>query len=190
MVDEFWDESAGMFFDTSKRHQPLFIRPKNINDGAMPSGPSSATLTLLKVSRLTGNDRFEQIAIKSLQHIRENLSNYPLAFGNWLCALDLQLSNPQEIAIIGPRKDVATEDLLDVILRNWDPNRVIAAFDPTDPQLSADISLLKNREMINAQPTVYLCERHSCQMPVNNPKSLRDQLLGRDSPAITDSDKR
>lgn len=190
MVNEFWDESVGMFYDTGKRHQPLFIRPKNIHDGAVPSGPSSATLTLLKVSRLTGDDRFEHIAIKSLQNMGENLSLYPLAFGNWLCALDLQLSTPQEIAIIGPRNDPVTEDLIDVLLSNWDPNRIIAAINPSDPALFADLPLFKNRNMIDGQPTVYLCERHSCQMPVNNPNLLRDQLLGRDIAEITDSDKR
>ncbi|MFH0768648.1 MAG: thioredoxin domain-containing protein, partial [Chloroflexota bacterium] len=102
MVNEFWDESAGMFYDTGKRHQPLFIRPQNTHDGAIPSGPSSATLTLLKVNWLTGNDYLWEIARKSLESIGEDLSQYPLAFGNWLCALDLHLSNPQEIAIIGP----------------------------------------------------------------------------------------
>jgi hypothetical protein len=190
LVDEFWDDSTSMFYDTGKRHQPLFIRPNNIHDGAVPSGPSSATLTLLKVGRLTGYDRFEQIAIKSLQNMRENLSHYSLAFGNWLCALDLQLSTPQEIAIIGPRNDSATEELLDVLLSNWNPNRVAAMIDPDDPAPFTGIPLLKNRDMIDNQPTVYLCERHSCQMPVTNPSLLRAQLLGRDIAEITDSDKR
>jgi uncharacterized protein YyaL (SSP411 family) len=189
MVQEFWDESAGMFCDTATRHQPLFIRPKNTHDGAMPSGPSSAALILMKVSRLTGNDRLEQIAIKSLNTMQENLSHYPLAFGNWLCALDLYLSTPQEIAIFGSRKDPATEDLLDVIFNNWNPNRVIAAIDPGDPAPFADIPLLLNRNMINDQTTVYLCERHACQMPVNNPNLLRDQLLGSKIKESADLDK-
>jgi len=174
MINEFWDESAGIFYDTGQRHKTLFIRPKNIHDGAVPSGASSATLTLLKVSRLTGNNRFEQIAIKSLQHIGEILSRYPLAFGNWLRALDLYFSTPQEIAIIGSLNDPVTKDLLHVILDNWNPNRVIAAVDPNDPAPFADIPLLKNRNMVDNQPTVYLCERHSCRMPVNNPDLLRD----------------
>lgn len=180
MVDQFWDESTGVFYDTGNRHQPLFIRPKNIHDGAVPSGASSATSILLKVSRLTGNDRYEQIAIKSMQYVGEHLSRYPLAFGNWLCALDRYLSAPQEIAIIGSRKDLASERLLDVIWDNWNPNRVIAALDPEDPAPFTDIPLLKSRNMIGHQPTVYLCERHACQMPVNNPDSLRDQLLAGD----------
>jgi uncharacterized protein YyaL (SSP411 family) len=190
MVNEFWDESAGMFFDTGARHQPLFIRPKNTQDGAMPSGSSSATLILLKVSRLTGNDRFEYIAIKSLNTMQENLSHYPLAFGNWLCALDLHLSISQEIAIFGSRNDPATEDLIDVIFNNWNPNRVIAAVDHCDPTSFADIILLENRHMINDQPTVYLCERHSCRMPVNNPNLLSAQLLERKIKETTNTDEK
>ena len=67
---------------------------------------------------------------------------------------------------------------------------MIAAIDPSDPAPFADIPLLANRNMINDQPTVYLCERHSCQMSVTNPRLLRAQLLGRDIAEITDSDKR
>jgi uncharacterized protein YyaL (SSP411 family) len=167
-----------MFYVTGKRHESLFIRPKNIHDGAVPSGASSATLTLLKVSQFTGNDRFEHIATKSLQYIGASLSRYPLAFGNWLCALDLQLSTPQEIVIFGPRDDPVSNDLLDVILDNWNPNRVIAAIDSGDVALFADIPLLKDRKMINNQPTVYLCQQHSCGMPLNNPDLLHEQLLG------------
>jgi uncharacterized protein YyaL (SSP411 family) len=186
IVNDFWDKSVGIFYDTGKRHQPLFIRPKNIRDGAVPSGASSATLTLLKVSRLTNNDRFEQIAIKSLQNIGENLSHYPLAFGNWLCALDLQLSTPQEIAIIGPRAHPSIKDMFDVLLSSWNPNRVIAAADPSDPAPFTDIPLFKNRNMIDNQPTIYLCERHSCRTPVNNPDLLRDQLFSNHIPEIID----
>ena len=67
---------------------------------------------------------------------------------------------------------------------------MIAAIDPSDPAPFADIPLLANRNMIDDQPTVYLCERHSCQMPANNPKSLSDQLLGMDIAEITDQDKK
>jgi uncharacterized protein YyaL (SSP411 family) len=177
MVQEFWDESAGMFYDTGTRHQPLFIRPKNTRDGAMPSGSSSATSILMKVGRLTGNPCLERVAMKSLSTMQEDLSRYPLAFANWLCALDLYLSTPQEIAIFGSRNHAATEDLVDAIFSNWNPNRVVAAVDPSDPASFADISLLRNRNMIHDQPTVFLCERNSCRMPVNNPDLLRSQLL-------------
>ena len=94
MVDEFWDESAGMWYDTSKRHQALFIRPSNTYDNAVPSGASAATLALLKIARLTGKVDMERIAAQALRGIQELIIRYPLGFCNWLCALDFYCISP------------------------------------------------------------------------------------------------
>jgi uncharacterized protein len=176
MIDAFWDESAGTFYDTSGRHQALFIRPRSTHDGALPSGSSAATLALLKVSRLTGHERLEQIAERSLRTVQGLMSRYPLGFGNWLCALDFYLSTPKEIAIVGTRDNPATIELLRVFFNTWLPNKVVAAYDPNDPAPVADLRLLENRRMVNNQPTVYVCERHTCRVPLTEPDLLRNQL--------------
>jgi len=178
MVEVFWDESAGMFYDTGRRHQALFVRPRTTHDGATPSGSSAAAMVLTKVSRLTGKQRLEQIVKKSLQSVRETMSRYPLGFGNWLCALDFHLSVPQEIIIVGSKEDPSMVDLLRVLFNTWLPNKVVAASDPDDTAPVADLVLFENRRMINNQPTVYVCERYSCRTPVNDPDSLRDNLRG------------
>jgi len=178
IVDEFWDESDGIFYDTGKRHQALFLRPRTTHDGATPSGSSSATLALMKISRLTGNQRLEKIAIKSLQNMMVVMYHHPLGFGNWLCALDFHLSVPKEIAIIGQRDNPMTMKLLRVLFNTWIPNKVVATHEPDDKVQSADLVLLNNRGMINNQPTVYLCEQYSCQTPVNDPNVLHEQLYG------------
>jgi uncharacterized protein len=178
MIEEFWDESAGMLYDTGKRHPALFVRPRNANDGATPSGSSAAVLALMKVSRLTDNDRLEHMAAQSLKAIQRKMSRYPLGFGNWLCALDLYLSPPKEVVIVGPRQDAATADLLRVLCNTWLPNKVVAARDPTDTAPMDDLMLLENRPMVDNRPTVYLCERYSCRTPVNDPESLRKHLGG------------
>jgi len=178
MIEEFWDEAAGMFYDTGQRHQALFVRPRNIHDGAMPSGSSAATLALMKISRLTGNQSLEQIATRSLAAMRANMSRHPLGFGNWLCALDFYLSPPKEIVIIGSRQNAAAADLLQVLFNTWFPNKVVATHDPTDALPVDGPMLLKNRPMIDNQPTVYVCERYSCRAPVNDPDSLRKHLRG------------
>jgi len=177
-IDEFWDESAGMFYDTGKRHQTLFVRPRSTHDGAMPSGSSAAALALMKIARLTGNEHLEHIAAKSLQNVRETMWRYPLFSGHWLCALDFYLSAPKEIAIIGPRHHPATQALLQVLFNDtWLPNKVVAARDPGDSSPVTGLALLENRDMINERPTVYLCERYSCRAPANEPGILRQQLL-------------
>jgi len=58
IAQDFWDETAGTFYDTSSRHDSLFVRPRSTHDGSLPCGASAATLEILKISRLTGNAMF------------------------------------------------------------------------------------------------------------------------------------
>jgi hypothetical protein len=176
MVEQFWDGDVGTLYDTSKRHQDLFVRPRSILDGALPSGLSAATLALLKLATLTGKDQFRQVATQSLGSMRNLMSQHPLGFSNWLCALDFYLSDPKEIAIIGPRDNPATSELLHTLCSTWLPNKVVAAHDPNDSAPMSELKLLKNRQMTNNQPTVYVCRRYTCQKPVTTPDSLCAQL--------------
>jgi uncharacterized protein len=177
MVEQFWDESAGTWYDTSKRHQALFIRPSNNYDNAVPSGASAATLALIKIARLTGKEDMERIAAQALRGTQELTIRYPLGFCNWLCALDFYLSPSQEIVIVGNRQnDSTTQTLMRVLSGNWFPNKVAVAIDPSDTALFNELPLLEGKIMINGQPTVYLCENCACGMPITNPNALRAQL--------------
>ena len=176
MTEQFWDETTGVFYDTGKRHENLFVRPQSTFDSAVPSGASMATLVLLKLGRLTDNHEFEQIAARAFRSVQELVSQHPLGFSNWLCALDFYLSQTKQIAIIGGIDNPAALDLLRTLCTTWLPNKVIAAYDPSDRTSVPELKLFENREMINNQPTVYVCEHYTCQAPVTDPASLRAQL--------------
>jgi uncharacterized protein YyaL (SSP411 family) len=176
MLERFWDEATGTLYDASEEQPDLIIRPKSTTDGATPSGASMAVTVLLKLSRLTDNARYEKVALKALQSVRELLPLYPLSFSNWLCALDFYLSEPREIALVGPSDSPATLEILYALSKLWLPNAVIAARDPTDPTPITGLKLLENREMIDNKPTVYVCQRHSCQQPVTDVAALEKQL--------------
>jgi len=178
MAEQFWDEATHTFYDTSDKHEDLFVRPRSSYDGALPSGPSAATLVLLKLAKLADKEQFEQIAVRSLESMQESMRQHPLGFSNWLCGLDLYLSTPKEIAIIGPRDHPKTSELLHVLCTAWLPNKVIAACAPDDPAPVSELKLFENRKMIDNQPTVYVCEHYTCQAPVTDPASLRAQLQG------------
>jgi len=109
--------------------------------------------------------------------MQELMRQNPLGFSNWLCALDFYLSTPKEIAIIGQRDDPAAAELLRILSNAWLPNKVVAAYDPSDPTPISKLGLLEDRQMINNQPTVYICQRYICQAPVTDPASLTAQLL-------------
>jgi len=178
MVEQFWDEATGLFYDTGERHENLFIRPQSTFDSALPSGASAATMVLLKLGWLTDNHEFEQIAARALRSVPELMPRHPLGLSNWLCALDLYLSEPRQIAIIGSLDNPSTSELLHTLCTTWLPNKVVAAYDPGDPTSVPKLKLFENRGMINNQPTVYLCHRYACQKPVTDSVSLAAQLRG------------
>jgi uncharacterized protein YyaL (SSP411 family) len=176
MIELFWDDAARTFYDTGYMHENLFVRPRSIYDSPLPSGSSAATSVLLKLAVLAGNERFRQIASQSLQSMRDFLERYPLGFANWLYDLDFYLSTPKEIVIVGPRNNPSTSELLRALYSMWLPNKVFAAYDPDDPTPASELKLFEDRQMINNQPTAYLCENYTCKTPVTDPASFTAQL--------------
>jgi uncharacterized protein YyaL (SSP411 family) len=177
MVDEFWDKTEETFYDTGRGHEELFVRPRSTYDGVLPSAGSAAAMALLKLSRLTGNQDWQRLAVQSLRSVRELIQRHPLGFANWLSGLDFYLSRPMEIAIIGPRDDSATGELLKTICSAWLPNKVAAARDPGDPA-PAELTLLKDRAMVDGKPAVYVCRDYTCKAPVTDPAKLAVALSG------------
>ena len=93
------------------------------------------------------------------------LARAPQGFGWALCALDLYLSPPRELAIVGdPRSAVAR-----AALEPFDPN-VVVAFGPAD-----GVPLLAGKTLVDGKPAVYACERFACRAPVTDPALLADR---------------
>jgi hypothetical protein len=96
--------------------------------------------------------------------------------GHWLGALDFYLSQPSEIAIIGPRDDLATGELLDTVFGAFLPNKVVVGAESSPPDAVPDNPLLEGRKMLDGKPTAYVCQNYVCQLPVTEPLKLAQQL--------------
>ena len=177
MVRLFWDEDAGVFFDTGSDHEQLVVRPRDVFDNATPSGGSVAALALLRLGVFTGNPEHERYAVRSLRSVRDFVANAPTGFAHWLAAIDFSLSTPKEIVVIGPREDAATEALLRAAHKPYLPNRVIAGVDA--PEERAVLPLLEGRETLGGRPTAFVCEHYTCELPVTEPDALLAQLGSR-----------
>jgi uncharacterized protein YyaL (SSP411 family) len=161
----------GGFFDTSDDHEQLIHRPKDLQDNAVPSGNAMAASVLLKLSLLTGNGDYWQIAEKSVATMAKFMSEYPSGFGHWLATATFVLSEPQELALIGTDEDIAA--LLAVARDAYRPFQVIAA---TEEDAQSSLPLLADRPRIEGKGTAYLCRRFVCQAPTTDAEQLRVQL--------------
>ena len=176
MIDLFWDETAGVFYDTGRDHEQLVVRPRDIFDNATPSGGSAAAFALLRLAAFTGDPDLERDAATSLRSVRDYLAQMPSGFAHWLCALDFLLSMPKEIAIIGRPDDPATRALLAIVRSRYLPNKVLAGSDA--PVRNTASPLLEGRGLVDGQPAAYVCEHYVCQQPVTEPQALAQQLDG------------
>jgi uncharacterized protein YyaL (SSP411 family) len=161
-VELFADEERGGFFMTAHDAEQLVARKKDLDDNPVPSGNSMLAHVLLRLSRIYGDDELERRAVGVLRLMHRALTRAPSAFGWALCALDLYLSPPRELAIVGsPQDDVAR-----AALAPFDPNAVVA-FGPSEA-----VPLLAGKGLVDGRPAVYVCERFTCRAPVTDPAAL------------------
>jgi uncharacterized protein YyaL (SSP411 family) len=175
MVDLFWDERSGQFYDTGRDHEELLMRPREVTDNAIPSGNSMAAESLLRLAVYTGNQEFQRKAAAALRSVRELMVRYPTGAGHWLCALDFYLSKPKEIVIVGRRGAADTKALVAEVFRHHTPNKALLGLQDDGDDLDG-LPLAEGRTMLRDQATAYVCEGYVCQLPVTAPKALAGQL--------------
>jgi uncharacterized protein YyaL (SSP411 family) len=161
-VELFGDPERGGFFLTPADGEPLVARQKTFDDNPTPSGSSMLAFVLIRLARIWGDDELERLAVGALRLVRDLLTRAPTAFGWALCALDLHLSAPRQLAIVGE----ADSEVARAALRDFDPNAVVA-FGPAD-----DVPLLAGKTLVGDSPAVYVCERFACRAPVTDPTEL------------------
>jgi uncharacterized protein YyaL (SSP411 family) len=162
-VDLFADDERGGFYMTASDAEQLVARKKDLDDNPLPSGNSMLAHVLLRLGRIYGDDDLEHRAAGVFRLLAPSLERAPSAFGWALCALDLYLSPPRELAIAGrPEDEVAR-----AALAPFDPVAVVA-FGPSD-----EVPLLAGKGPVDGRPAVYLCERFACRAPVTEPALLQ-----------------
>ena len=111
-IELFWDESAGGFFMTAKDGEELIARPKDLYDGAVPSGNSVAFLNLLRLGRMCGNPDWEKMADRMIRGLAGSIGEYPMAYTHLMIGLDYLLGPTQEIVIAGDPEERATREMI------------------------------------------------------------------------------
>jgi uncharacterized protein YyaL (SSP411 family) len=161
-VELFADDERGGFFMAAHDAEQLVARKKDLDDNPVPSGNSMLAHVLLRLARIYGDDELERRAAGVLRIVHGALPRAPSAFGWALCAVDLYLSPPRELAIIGRPGD----EIARAALAPFDPNAVVA-FGPSEA-----VPLLAGKAQVAGKPTLYLCERFACRAPVTDPTAL------------------
>ena len=163
MVELFADPEGG-FFLAAKDHESLFVRTRDVYDGAMPSGTSAAVHALLKLAELTSNDRLRASAKAALARHASEVSNFPQGYPHLASAADMLNTGWREIVIAGESTAMLRE-----IRRRYLPNTVVAV---ADPNLVKRVPMLEGKKPVGGKPSAYVCENYACQAPVTTIEEL------------------
>ncbi|MDX2163149.1 MAG: thioredoxin domain-containing protein [bacterium] len=165
----------GGFFDTSDTHETLIVRPRSLQDNAVPSGNAMFARVLIRLMAYTGESAYEEAARRTLNPLANAMREYPQAFGEGLNAIDALVTGIAEIALVGSPAADDMQLLLRALYAAYRPN-VITALAAANVDGEAAIPLLSYRTMKNGAATVYVCRHFACQMPVTTPDALQALL--------------
>jgi uncharacterized protein YyaL (SSP411 family) len=152
-VELFADDERGGFFLAPRDGERLATRPKDLDDDPTPSGNSMLASVLVRLGRIWGEDALVERGAGVLRLLAPAMERVPRAFSWSLCTLDLQLSPPREVAIVG---DVHSE-VARAALAPFQPATVVAV----GP--SEDVPLLAGKDLVDGHTAVYVCERFACR---------------------------
>ncbi|HMA19817.1 MAG TPA: thioredoxin domain-containing protein, partial [Gemmatimonadaceae bacterium] len=171
IVEWFWDEQLGAFFDTPRDAETLIARPRDATDNATPSGTSLAVDLLLSLSELLHDADMRRRATFVLETLASPMIRYPSAFGYMLGAADMAVNGAVEVAIAGVPKAKSFEALRHEVATHYVPSLVLAGGAPGN-----GIALMEGRLPVNGTATAYVCRSYACEAPATSPSILASQL--------------
>ena len=158
----FWDPEAPGFFTTGDDAERLIARTKDLLDNATPAANSLAAVGLLRLTALTGIERYRDHASALVASVTDAAGKHPTSFAHLLGAVDLLVHGVDEVAVVGD-----APALVLAVQTRFLPGSVLAWGEPYDSPL------WEGRSPGNA----YVCRNFTCQAPVTDPESLVAQLV-------------
>ncbi len=147
----FSDKKDGGFYLSKIDDTELFMNPKEIYDGAIPSGNAVMAYNFVRLYQLTENERYYESAEKQLAFLSFQAGNYPAGHCMFLVAKMLHENPPEHITI--------------ALKNNSDLEKMKSAI----PFLSNILVTKENEEypLLNDITTYYVCRNHACLPPTN-----------------------
>jgi uncharacterized protein len=168
MVDRFADPEGGGFFTTAADAEALVARRKDLEDAPIPSGNAAASLALLRLGALTGEDEWTRHGESVIALTHPIAARHPNVFGHLLRAVAFSLGPVREVALVGDDVSPLARTVRGELRRN-----VVLAGGP--PGTDAP-PLMRDRAPVDGRPAAYVCERFSCRRPVTEPAELAAAL--------------
>ena len=180
-VLHFHDGEAGGFFLSPDDGEALLVRSKTIYDGARPSGNSVMACVLQRLSRMTGETGYEELAAGTIRAFSAQVEQSPSYSTQLLAAVDFQTSTTREIVIVGRPEAPETQAMLALLAGRYAPNDVVLLRPPGEEgsALAAASPFTGPLVQVDGTTTAYVCSDFTCAAPVTTLAALAGLLADR-----------
>ncbi|HET8774281.1 MAG TPA: thioredoxin domain-containing protein [Thermoanaerobaculia bacterium] len=161
-------DSGGRFYITPGDGEALLVRPREVGDGAIPSGNSVQLMNLVRLSRITANEVYEQQAAELLRAASDEVSLAPSASTHLLSALDFSLGPSFEIVLSGD--DVAA--MRRAVFAPFVPSKVVVHRPSGSSPITRIAPYTEEQRAIGEKATAYVCRNYACKLPVTDPAKI------------------
>jgi len=170
MVRHFWDEDGGGLYLTPDDGESLFVRKKEIYDGAIPSGNSVAMLNLLRLGRMTATSGLEEKAARIGSAFSGSVKQSPSAHTQLMVALDFGIGPCYEVVIAGKAQAEDTKAMVKALRTRFLPNKVVLLNldERESPEIAKLAEFTKNQSSIEGKATAYVCLNYNCKLPTTD----------------------
>ncbi|MCC6441902.1 MAG: thioredoxin domain-containing protein [Armatimonadetes bacterium] len=182
LIARYWDEEQGGFYFTADDSEALLSRPKEIYDGAVPSGNSVAMENLLRLGRMTARPGLEAAAARIGRAFSGAVRQMPSAYTQLLVAVDFALGPSYEAVVVGQEEAEDTRQMLAALRKEFIPNKVVL-FKPAGEGASAVVALAPFTQDYTApagKAAAYVCRDYRCNLPATEPERMIHLLQSAD----------
>jgi uncharacterized protein YyaL (SSP411 family) len=106
IIEKFSDRENGGFYLYASDAEQLITRPKEVYDGALPSGNSVAALVFAKLSALTASIDFKETAEKQMAFIAGAVRDYPAGYSFSLIAMSETVYPPADLICVSREENI------------------------------------------------------------------------------------
>lgn len=164
-INKFWDNDNGGFFFTTNDDPSLLVRTKEIYDGAIPSGNSVMFSNLMRIARITSDNRFEEYAGKLLNFFSNDINRTPSGSTFLLSHIDFYWGNSFEVVIVSDDMNDKHEEIMTRLNREFIPNKVVVVKSGLD---SPPFDYLNNYSSQSGEIQIYICKNFHCELPTSD----------------------
>jgi uncharacterized protein YyaL (SSP411 family) len=182
-LKHFGDPEQGGFFLTADDGEQLFLRAKEVYDGAEPSGNSVTCLNLLRLASLLARPEWEAEAERSFQAFAGAVAQGPAAHSLMMQALDLAVGPRHEVVIAGDPEAKDTQALLRALRSGFHPGAGVLLRTEQNAQALAKLAPYTKRQTpMDGKATAYVCLNQACHAPTNEAATMLALLAASPEP--------